>query len=191
MAIRAPGISDHWYRSLIGVIVIRVETHQSTRENLGCTWECRRTNEGITNTLWDMLGWLWILIWRTAGYLTLSGITRPINFLQLQTWRMDHCSLSLLNQSSYHLLQHSIFCLATLWNQRKWPVIRSYMLVHWKIPPTTRSKDINWTWCQCHPLHLPTHQGGQYQEHTLHEWDKDSADTPWICWLFIPGKWMI
>ena len=33
------GISDGWYRSTIGVIVISVGTSQSTEDNVGFTWE--------------------------------------------------------------------------------------------------------------------------------------------------------
>jgi len=60
------GISDDWYRSTMGVIVISLGAGQSAGENFGCTWECRRTNTGITNTLWEVPGFLWIDIRRTA-----------------------------------------------------------------------------------------------------------------------------
>jgi len=45
------GISDDWYRSIMGVIGISLEACRSARENIGCTGECRRTNVGITNEL--------------------------------------------------------------------------------------------------------------------------------------------
>jgi hypothetical protein len=38
-AFRVTGISDHWYRSTIGVIVRGLGTSQSAGENFGCTWE--------------------------------------------------------------------------------------------------------------------------------------------------------
>jgi len=50
----------------MGVIVISLEAHRSAGENFGCTWECRRTNAGITNKLCEMPGFLWIFIQRTA-----------------------------------------------------------------------------------------------------------------------------
>jgi len=50
----------------MGVIVISLEACRSAGENFGCTWECRRTNAGITNKLREMPGFLWILIRRTA-----------------------------------------------------------------------------------------------------------------------------
>ena len=44
------GISDDWYRSTMGVIVISLGARRSARENFGCTWEGRQTSTGITNT---------------------------------------------------------------------------------------------------------------------------------------------
>ena len=38
-AFRVSGISDDWYRSTMGVIVISLGTPRSARENFGCTWE--------------------------------------------------------------------------------------------------------------------------------------------------------
>ena len=38
-AFRATGISNDWYSSAMGVIVISLGTPQSARENFGCTWE--------------------------------------------------------------------------------------------------------------------------------------------------------
>jgi len=66
-ALGVTGISDDWYRSTMGVIVISLGTRQSAGENFGCTWECRWTNLAITNNLWEMPGFLWVLIWRTAS----------------------------------------------------------------------------------------------------------------------------
>ena len=45
------GISDYWYRSTMGVIVMSLGTCRSAGENFGCTWMCRRTNAEITNKL--------------------------------------------------------------------------------------------------------------------------------------------
>ena len=50
-------------------------------------------------------------------HLRLSRWTWAINFPQRQIWCIDYCSLSLLNHTSYHLLQQYIVCLATLRNQ--------------------------------------------------------------------------
>jgi len=38
-AFRVTEISDDWYRSTMGVIVISLETPWSAGENFGCTWE--------------------------------------------------------------------------------------------------------------------------------------------------------
>jgi len=43
------GISDDWYRSTMGVIVISLGTRQSAGENFGHTWMCWGTNAEITN----------------------------------------------------------------------------------------------------------------------------------------------
>ena len=45
------GISDDEYRSTMGVIVISLDTCQSTGENFECTWECRRTSMETTSNL--------------------------------------------------------------------------------------------------------------------------------------------
>jgi len=65
--------------------------------------------------------------WITASScdLILSGCTRAIDFPQRRIWCMDYCSLSLLNHTCSHVLQHCIFCLATLRNQRKRQVIET------------------------------------------------------------------
>ena len=39
-ALGVTGISDGRYRSMMGVIVISLGIYGSTRENIGCTWEC-------------------------------------------------------------------------------------------------------------------------------------------------------
>jgi len=38
-AFRVTAISDDWYRSTMGVIVISLRTPRSAGENVGCTWE--------------------------------------------------------------------------------------------------------------------------------------------------------
>jgi len=38
-AFRVTEISDDWYRSTMGVIVLSLETPRSAGENFGCTWE--------------------------------------------------------------------------------------------------------------------------------------------------------
>jgi len=45
------GISDDWYRSIMGVIVISLGTRQSAGENFGCSWKGRLTNAEVTNEL--------------------------------------------------------------------------------------------------------------------------------------------
>jgi len=66
-AFRVCGISDDWYRSSTEVILIWFGTHWRTGENIGFTWQCSCTNVGITYTLWDMAGFLWVFIRMTAG----------------------------------------------------------------------------------------------------------------------------
>jgi len=61
------GISDDCYRSTIRVIVISLGTRRIAGENLWCTWMCRRTNAEITNKLWEMPVFAWILIRKTLG----------------------------------------------------------------------------------------------------------------------------
>jgi len=66
-ALGVAGISDDWYWSTMGVIVIGLGTCQSAGENFGCTWECHQTNMGISSKLWEMPGFLCMFIQRTAG----------------------------------------------------------------------------------------------------------------------------
>ena len=40
-AFRVTGISDDWYSSTMGVIVIGLGTPRSAGENFRCTWECQ------------------------------------------------------------------------------------------------------------------------------------------------------
>ena len=49
------------------VIVISLGPRQSARENLGCPWVYCWTNQEIRNRIWEMSGFLWIVIRRTAG----------------------------------------------------------------------------------------------------------------------------
>jgi len=48
-------------------------------------------------------------LWNCRHCLRLSGWTWVITFPEHQLWCMDYCSLSLLNHTCCHLLQHSIF----------------------------------------------------------------------------------
>jgi len=66
-ALGGTGISDDWYRNIMGVIVIGLGTRQRAGENFGYTWDCCRTNVGITSNLWPMPAFLWIFTQRTAG----------------------------------------------------------------------------------------------------------------------------
>ena len=102
-------------------------------------------------------------------YLRLSGCPQAIDFPQRRIWSMDYCSLSILNHTSYHLLQHCIYCLAALWYQRKRQVIQSQTQVHQNNNPTKQTNDINQKCCRCHPLLLPSHQGQRKQEHIIHQ----------------------
>jgi len=120
----------------------------------------------------------------------LSWCTQAINFPQQRIWFIDYWSLSLLSNTSYHRLQHCIFCIATLRNQRKRWVIQTQMQLHQNINLTTQSHDINQTWCLCHPQHLPSHQGRRKQVQMIYQCERQAGGTPCICWLFVPGEWM-
>jgi len=51
-AFRVTEISDDWYRSTMGVIVISLGTPQCAGENIGCTWEsCRQVWEYLESPL--------------------------------------------------------------------------------------------------------------------------------------------
>jgi len=67
------GICDDWYRSTMGVIGMSLGACRTAGKNFGCTSECRRTNVGLTNTLWEMPGFLWIFIRRTPGVIWCSS----------------------------------------------------------------------------------------------------------------------
>ena len=97
-ALGVTGISDDCYSSMMGVIVISLGTHQSARENFGCTWECRWTNTGITINLWEMPEFSWIFIQRTAGVI----------------WDSPHVherSISLNGEYDAWIIVHYHFCI--------------------------------------------------------------------------------
>jgi len=50
--------------------------------------------------------------------------------------------------------------------------------------------DINRTQSQCHPPNLPSHQGQQTQEHTIHQGRKEAGDAPYISEWLGPGEWV-
>jgi len=58
-AFRVTDISDDWYRSTMGVIVMSVGPPRSAGENFGCTWEHRRH-------AWVCRGQVWVG-WRQAS----------------------------------------------------------------------------------------------------------------------------
>jgi hypothetical protein len=64
------GISDDWYSSTMGVIVISLGTCWSAGENFGCMWKCPQTNEDITNKLREIPWFILIFIRRTAGVIS-------------------------------------------------------------------------------------------------------------------------
>jgi len=65
-ALGLTGITDDWYRSSMGVTVISSGIRPSAREIFECTWKRPWTKAGITSTLWEMTGFWWIFIQRTA-----------------------------------------------------------------------------------------------------------------------------
>jgi len=76
-----------------------------------------------THTLSDVWVLVNIYVKDCRHHLRLSECTQAIYFLQWRLWCLAYCSLSLLNHTSYHLLQHFIFYLAKLRTQRKRGVI--------------------------------------------------------------------
>jgi len=129
-AFRATGISDdkyrrNWdlhdgYRSTMGVIGISLGVCRSARLNFGCTWECHGTNVGITNKFWEMPGFLWIFIWRTAGVIwDSSDIHEQSTSLSSKyaAWMIVHYDFWII--TSRHLLPHCILCHAILRKRKK------------------------------------------------------------------------
>ena len=123
-------------------------------------------------------------------YLRLSGCTWAIDFHQQRKWCMDLCSLSLLNHTSCHLLQHCIFCLTTLGISKKKASDPNRNTGTPNNNSTKRLNDINQTWCQCHLQLLPSHQCQRMQEHIIHQWHKEAGGALSICWLFVSGEGM-
>jgi len=122
--------------------------------------------------------------------LRISWCTLPIVFPQWWISCMDYCSLSLLNPTSYDLLQHCYVCLATLRKKSKMLLNETYMQVHQNSIPIKRSNYIKQTWCQSHPLLLRSHQGQRKQEHTIHWWHKEAGHDSCCGWLFVQGDRM-
>jgi len=167
----------------------------------GSTSECWRerwVHLGVSqNSHWNhkpSLRDAWVLMDNHSGecrcYLRLSACTQAFIIPQRQISYMNYCSLSLLNHTSCHLLQHCIYCLTTLRNQTKGQVIPERMQLHWNDNPTKQLNDINPTWCQCYPLLLPSHPGWRKQEHTIRQALMEAAGTPWIYRLCVTDKWM-
>jgi len=185
------GISDDRYRSTMGVIVISLEALWSAGENFGCTWECRRTNAWITNKLWELPGFWCIFIRRTAGVIWDSADVHE----QSTSRNSEYDALIIVNYHFWIILAviilNIVFC-ASLHqgNKRKRWKIQKYTQVHWNNNPTKQSKNVNQTWCRCHPLHPPSHQGQWKQEHRIHQRCTEAGGAPCICWLFVPGEWM-
>jgi len=176
------GISDDWYRSTMGVSMISFGTHLSSGVIVGCTGTCRSTNSQFTNTPWEVLGFVLIFIGEDCRrYLRLSGCPQAIHFRQWWIWWINYCSLSVLNHTSYNLLQQCIYYLATLWYHRKRHVIRTYTQAHWNNNLIKQSNDINPKWCLCHPLLLPSYQGQHKEEHIIHQLCKEAGGASCIC----------
>jgi len=170
LASRVSGISDDWYWSHWNLWCLLQEYHgrvcdkfrpcQSAGENFGCTLMCRLTKAGITNKLWEMPGILCIIIWRTAGVIqdscdvheqsiSLNSEYDSGIIVHYHFWII--LAVIFINIIIY-ALQHSGY-------EKKMRVIQTQMLVYRNNNPTKLSNDINPTRCQCHPLHLHSHQG--------------------------------
>jgi len=199
-AFRVTGISDDWYSSNWDLWWRVKEDHKSDCDKFGNTLERLREVWVHLEVSPNQCGYYkhnlrdaWVHIdihsedsWR---YMRLSRSPQAIDFPQRRIWCTDYWSVALLDHTSYHLLRHCIHCLATSWYQRKWQLTQTSMEVHWNNKLTKQSNDLNQTWCLCHPLLLPSHQGQQKQEHIIHQWCKEAGGPHCICWLFVPGEW--
>jgi len=127
-ALTVTGISDDRYRSDWDLRWLIQELDGSDCDKFGSTSERRRelwVYLGVSpnqhgnhkHTLWGAWVCMDIHLEDSRSYLRLFGCTWAIDFPHQRIWCMDYCSLSLLNHTSLHLLQHRILCLATL---RKW-----------------------------------------------------------------------
>jgi len=106
---------------------------------------------------------------------------------------IDYCSLS-TSKSYYttqHLIQHSIVCITILmWTKENCEWFNNKSSKSRNNNPTMQSNDINQIWFQCHSLNLPSHEGCQTQEYTIHQWRKEAGGAPCISEKFEPGEWV-
>ena len=100
---------------------------------------------------------------------------------------MYHCSLSILNHTSYHLLQHCIYRLTTFWYQRKWLVIQTRMQAHRNNDPTQQSNDINETCWRCHPLLVLAMGPGSDRTNGSVRFQNRPNTRPTVSWGAKPG----
>jgi len=112
----------------------------------------------------------------------------------LHLWSIDYCSLSTSKSyySTQHLIQHSVVCIATLRRTNdndEW--FKNGSRETRNNDPTKRLNDIHQTSSQRHPLNVPSHQGRQTQEDTIHQHGKAAGGAAGISEWFSPGKWAI
>ena len=137
---------------------------EAPERNLGAPGSVGEPMQKSQTYLTDAWVWIDIHSMDCSRHLRLSGCPQTIDFPQRWIWCMGYCSLSIMNHTSYHLLQYCIYCLATLCYQRNMQVIQTYLQAHWNNNPTKWSKDINQAWCRYHQLPVPFHQGERMQE---------------------------
>jgi len=120
------GISDEWYRSTMGVIVIRLRTPQSARENVWCTWDylgvpvtrlgAPTTSLGApTTTLevqttrlgstWEHLKSLWSILCKATSFLAMV-------LVRLEIIATTYCSM-IFKTHVFSLYSHLSIYIAT------------------------------------------------------------------------------
>jgi len=138
-----------------------------------------------------MSGFLWIFIWSTAGFIWASpDIPWAIKIPSMyDAYIIVHYEL--LNYTIVPSISFNIPLFTSLhWGEPKKMASDSKMRPG-KTETITRLSDqnnINWTWTQCNPQNLPSHQGWQTQEHTIYPCNKEDEGTPSISEWFEPDK---
>jgi hypothetical protein len=124
-ASRVTWICDDRYRSNWDLWCLIQEYDESACDKFGSRSECQRepwVHLGVSpnlhgnHTQTPTGAWVHmdIHLEGCSHYLRMFGCTWAIDFPQQWMLCMDYCSISLLNHTSRHLLQHCILCLATL-----------------------------------------------------------------------------
>jgi len=126
------------------------------------------------------------------SYLELSRYIVAIEHPSQHIWWLEYCSISTstLYDLTQYLILHSKFCIAILRNQTTCWLVQTWKKVCWNNNPTKWPNDINWTSYQFHQLNLPSQQGWQIRENTIHQWHTMARGAPCFWEWFRPGKWV-